>query len=88
MHYNAALMHLPHIVSSWEQGANDRVLSGSVGDVNSMLDALNVQRQRDERTGDVEHASVIMATDTRGHVAWRLDGSRGRLCELLRVMAP
>lgn len=80
--------HLSHIVASWELSEHDRVLSGSVEDVNSMLDALHVQRQRDERTGDIEHASVIMATDTRGHVAWRLDGSWGRLIELFRTMEP
>ncbi|MEO7359572.1 MAG: SCO family protein [Gemmatimonadaceae bacterium] len=80
--------HLPHIVASWELSRLDRVLSGSVDDVNRVLDALHVQRQRDENTGDIEHTSVIMATDTRGHVAWRLDGSWGRLSELLRAMDP
>jgi cytochrome oxidase Cu insertion factor (SCO1/SenC/PrrC family) len=77
---------LPQIATSWELAEHDRVLSGSVDDVNRALDALQVQRHRDERTGDVEHASVIMATDTRGHVAWRLDGSWGRLSELFRKM--
>lgn len=80
--------HLPHIVATWELSEHDRVLSGSIDDVNRVLDALQVQRRRDERTGDLEHASVIMATDTRGHVAWRLDGSWGRLSELFRNMEP
>jgi len=81
-------LHLPHIVSAWGLAEHDRVLSGSIDDVNGVLDALHVQRRRDERTGDVEHVSVIMATDTRGHVAWRLDGSWGRLSELFRNMEP
>jgi cytochrome oxidase Cu insertion factor (SCO1/SenC/PrrC family) len=78
--------HLPHLVASWELAEHDRVLSGSIDDVNRALDALKVQRHRDERTGDIEHVSVIMATDTRGHVAWRMDGSWGRLSELFRTM--
>ena len=79
--------HLPMIASAWELGPNDRVLSGSVESVERALDVLGVQRRRDERTGDIEHLSVVMVTDARGHVVRRLDGGWGeRLGELFAGM--
>ena len=79
--------HLPMIESAWELGPNDRVLSGSIESVERVLDVLGVQRRRDERTGDIEHVSVVMATDARGHVVRRLDGGWGRLGELFAGMS-
>ncbi len=80
--------HLPMIASAWELGPVDRVLSGSVESVERALDVLGVQRRRDERTGDIEHVSVVMVTDARGHVVRRLDGGweGGRLGELFAGM--
>ncbi|MBL0173168.1 MAG: SCO family protein [Gemmatimonadaceae bacterium] len=78
--------HLSMIASAWELGPADRVLSGSVESVTRVLDALGVQRRRDERTGDIEHMSAVMATDARGHVAWRLDGGWGRVGELFAAI--
>lgn len=75
--------HLPMIASAWELEPTDRVLSGSVDAVERVLDVLGVQRRRDGRTGDIEHANVIMVTDTRGHVVRRIDGGWGRLNELI-----
>ena len=71
------------IVTAWELGPDDRVLSGSIESVERVLDALGVQRRRDGRTGDLEHATVVMVTDARGHVVRRLDGGWGRLSELI-----
>lgn len=78
--------HLPMIASAWELDAQDRVLSGSVDEVSRALDALRVQRRRDERTGDIEHVSVIMVTDARGHVVQRLDGWWGQVRELIAAL--
>ena len=75
--------HLPMIATAWELGPDDRVLSGSIESVERVLDALGVQRRRDGRTGDLEHATVVMVTDARGHVVRRLDGGWGRLSELI-----
>jgi cytochrome oxidase Cu insertion factor (SCO1/SenC/PrrC family) len=75
--------HLSMIASAWELAATDRVLSGSIDTVERILDALSVQRRRNERTGDIEHVSVIMVTDARGHVIRRIDGGWGRLNELI-----
>lgn len=78
--------HLPMIASAWELGPQDRVLSGSIESVERVLDALDVQRWRDSRTGNIEHANVIMITDGRGRVVHRLDGWWGRVDELLTML--
>lgn len=78
--------HLPMIATAWELGPRDRVLSGSIDDVERALNALGVERRRDERTGDIEHLSVVMATDARGHVVRRIDGGWGKLGELFAAL--
>lgn len=80
--------HLPHIASAWELGPRDRVLSGDIDVVQEALDALGVPRRRDERTGDIEHPAVVMATDARGHVVLRIDGAWGKLGELFAALPP
>jgi protein SCO1/2 len=75
---------LPSIASQWELGASDVLLSGSVEDVNRVLDAWSVGRARDTRTGDLSHAAVAFVVDGRGRLKARLDGGFDRLRELLR----
>ncbi len=79
---------LPSIASRWELGSQDRVLSGSVEEVERTLDALGVGRRRDSTNGDVDHAGTVMALDERGRIVWRLDGGWGRVRELLAAMPP
>lgn len=80
---------LPSIATQWELGAGDRVLSGTVEQVEAALDLLVVTRNRDTTTGDVEHLAVVMAIDATGVVTHRLDGGWGRLRELVsRVSDP
>ena len=74
---------LAGIARHWELADNDRVLSGSVAEVESALDQLGIGRRRDPRTGDIEHGGTVMLLDARGRVAWRLDGGWGRVRELL-----
>ncbi|MGK2961260.1 MAG: SCO family protein [Gemmatimonadaceae bacterium] len=66
---------LATITRHWELGPKDRVLSGSIDDVERALDELNIARRRDERTGDIEHTSTVMLLDESGMVAWRVDGT-------------
>ena len=75
---------LPTIAAHWGLGSDDLVLSGDVRDVERALDALGVGRRRNDRTGDVEHASTAMILDVNGRITWRADGSPGRLTTLLR----
>ncbi len=77
---------LPSLASGWALGPEDRVLSGSVEEVERTLDALGVGRRRDGTTGDIDHTGTVMALDDRGHIVWRLDGGWGRVKELLAAM--
>jgi len=67
----------------WGLDPGDRVLSGSVTEVERTLDRLGIGRRRDERTGDIEHAATVLVLDDRGYIEWRLDGGWRRLPELL-----
>lgn len=79
---------LPSLASGWKLGPEDRVLSGSVEEVERALDALAVGRRRNGTTGDIDHAGTVMILDSRGYIRWRLDGGWGRVKELLATMPP
>lgn len=75
---------LPTLVAHWELESRDRVLSGSVAEVEAALDALGIGRRRDTTTGDIEHGVTVMLLDEKAKIAWRLDGAVWRLGGLLR----
>lgn len=76
---------LPTLAQHWKIEADDRVLSGSVADVDKTLDALAVGRKRNETTGDIDHGSTVMLIDGRGQITWRVDGGgRADFASLLR----
>jgi protein SCO1/2 len=79
---------LPSLASVWELGPEDRVLSGSVDEVERTLDALGIGRRRNGTTGSIEHLGTVMVLDHRGYIKWRLDGGWGRVRELLGAMPP
>ena len=74
------------MAAQWDLEGADRVLSGTVAEVEATLDRLGVGRRRDERTGDVEHGGTVILLDARSRVAWRLDGGWGRVRELLAAL--
>ena len=74
---------LSSLAEQWGVGAGDRVLSGSVTEVERALDSLGIGRQRDEMTGNIEHGGTVMLVDARGHITWRLDGGWSQLRGLL-----
>ncbi len=76
---------LSTMTESWHLASTDRVLSGSVSDVQRALDLLGIGRRRNETTGDIEHAPTAMLLDGRGHIRYRFDGGLGNLGELLRA---
>ena len=51
--------------------AGARFLSGDPDEVCRLLDALQVARERDLRTGDVSHVPLVMLVDAQGRVAYR-----------------
>jgi len=77
------------IAEAWQLAAHDRVLSGSITDVNAALDAWDVARVRDENTGDVVHPLAAVLVHPGGSKAVRFDGGfeglRERLTEFVAV---
>jgi len=74
---------LPYLATHWELAPGDRVMSGSVLEVESALTALGIGRTRNESTGAVEHGATVMLLNERGKLAWRLDGWSGAVGDLL-----
>lgn len=75
---------LPTMAEQWGLAANDRVLSGSVADVERMLDGFGVARQRDETTGEIAHVNAVFVVDASGRLAWSLSAGAEQLPDLLR----
>jgi protein SCO1/2 len=75
------------IAREWNLGADDHVLSGEVGMVEKVLDALHVGRARDTNTGNVAHAAVVMLLDAQGRITSRFDGDVGQLAARLAADA-
>lgn len=74
---------LPYLAAHWELTPDDRVLSGSVGEVEAALAALGVGSGRNETTGAIEHGATVILVNERGRLAWRLDGWWGRIGDML-----
>lgn len=77
---------LQSVAVAWQLSPGDRVLSGTVADVERALDALGINRRRDEATGNIDHVATVMGIDTRGRAVWRLDGGWGNVQELVAAM--
>ena len=76
---------LPMLASHWKLEKDDLVLSGEVKDVEDVLDLLGIGRKRNEKTGDVDHATTVMLLDAKGHIIARVDaGARRDFESLLR----
>lgn len=67
------------ISREWDLGPDDHLLSGDVGVVEKVLDALAVGRVRDTNTGNIAHAAVVMLLDGQGRITTRFDGDVGQL---------
>lgn len=78
---------LPMMAHHWGLSPDDRVLSGSVADVQRTLDELGIGRRRDEATGDIVHGTTTMIVNDRGRVAWRVDGGWNGIAPLLRRLS-
>jgi cytochrome oxidase Cu insertion factor (SCO1/SenC/PrrC family) len=78
---------LPALAAQWGLAASDRILSGTVAEVEQSLDALGIARRRNETTGDIDHVGTVLLLDERGHIVWRVDGGWGRVDELLAARA-
>lgn len=73
---------LPRLARRWDLGPGDRVLSGSVEGVQEVLDAWEIARSRDPRTGDITHPALVYVLDAAGRIAF---ASRGEMETLLAL---
>jgi cytochrome oxidase Cu insertion factor (SCO1/SenC/PrrC family) len=65
---------LSAIATQWQLGKDAHILSGGIADVERTLDAWQVGRTRDTRTGEVTHATVVYVLDRSGEIAFALSG--------------
>ena len=77
---------LATIASGWQLSQDDRVLSGTVDEVQRVHRAWGVVPVRDERTGDVMHVATVMILDGEGRVRYQLGQDWARAAELLRTI--
>lgn len=64
-------------------------VNGLPGDVNALLDRLDVARSRDEETGEIQHSNLFFLLDRGGRIAYRLSLSQNEqswLTAALRVL--
>jgi cytochrome oxidase Cu insertion factor (SCO1/SenC/PrrC family) len=66
---------LPSLAARWGLAPTDAILSGAVADVERTLDAWEVGRSRDARTGEIAHAPVVHLIDRRGRLAYTISGA-------------
>ncbi len=75
---------LPSLVEQFDLDASDFLVSGSVDDVNRVLDAWNMPRERDPITGDVTHPGVVYLIEPDGTVAYGSTGGVAQIESLAR----
>lgn len=75
---------LPDMAARWGLEEGDFVLSGAVEAVEAALDAWNVPRERDERTGELAHPALTFLVEWDGTVAFATAGSPVQLAALGR----
>lgn len=75
---------LSSIEERWGMGARARVASGTIPEVEAVLDAWGIERSRDVRTGDVLHVPRVFLVDRDGNLAYEADAEAGLLADLAR----
>ena len=75
---------LNELAVRWDLGSGDQLLSGSVEEVEAVLDAWNVARQRDPLSGDIAHPALVYLLDGGGTIAFAtVAAGPGTLAELI-----
>lgn len=77
---------LPALAEQWELGTRGHVLSGTIDQVEGVLDHWNVTRARNETTGDVVHSRVVYVIDRNGTIAFVTSGTTADLVALARQL--
>ena len=74
---------LPTLVEQFDlDPGRDFLVGGAVEDVNAVLDAWGIPRERDERTGDVTHPGLIYVVGSDGTIVY---GSSGGVRQLVSL---
>lgn len=72
------------IAERWGLGTDAHLLGGEPAAVNAVLDAWEVPRSRDRRTGEITHPSLVYLLDQSGRIAYAATGRAGTLVALVR----
>jgi cytochrome oxidase Cu insertion factor (SCO1/SenC/PrrC family) len=73
------------MAAAWGLPASDaHVLSGTVPEVEAVLDAWEMPRFRDEVTGTVTHPALVYVLDRTGRIAFASNGDAATIAELVR----
>jgi len=76
---------LPTMAASWQLPAEHAyVLSGSVEQVETVLDQWQVPRSRDLTTGSITHPPLVYVLDREGHIAYAATGGVDAIVNLIR----
>lgn len=73
---------LASIEERWGMGGDARVASGSIPEVESVLDAWGIGRSRNPRTGDLVHVPKVFVVDRGGTLVYETDAEAGLLEDL------
>ena len=79
---------LPGIAESWGLGPDDHLLGGDVATVSAILNRWEIERSRDDRTGEIAHASLAYILDAEGRIAYATTGSARQIADALGLVAP
>jgi cytochrome oxidase Cu insertion factor (SCO1/SenC/PrrC family) len=77
---------LPRIAEAWRLEAGDRVLGGTVDAVEAVIDDWGVGRERDLRTGEITHPSLVYLVDGTGRIAYMAAGEAGQVRQAIESL--
>lgn len=69
---------LPFLAEKWELTEGSHILSGSVKDVLAVLEQFQVAYQRDEKTGDVIHPSLVYLIEQGERIAYAFNNASNK----------
>lgn len=75
---------LESIEERWGMKEGARVVSGTVPQVEAVLDAWGIERSRNPRNGDLVHIPRVFLVDRQGNLAYEADADAGLLADLAR----
>jgi cytochrome oxidase Cu insertion factor (SCO1/SenC/PrrC family) len=77
-------LRLPHIAERWGLGADAYLLGGPIDQVERALDEWDVVRARDERSGEISHASLVYVVDESGRIRFAVTGNSEQIVAAVR----